>query len=229
MLAGGGCAMRFAIAALLVCAVCASPADAGAWLREHKGVFLSFGSTIRGNKYMMPDTETRVYAEYGVLPKLTLGLDINEIRAKSAHALICARLPLGPSDRQSRYAFQLGVGQHRYRMQWAPMYKLALAFGRGFENRWGNGWMGAEFASEVRTDLPDPSHKLDFVAGMPSGWRVRPLFKLETAYMPGQPFSWAVTPGIMFDIGKSTWVLGIEGRSTTTETIGFTFDIWRSF
>lgn len=221
--------MRFAIAAMLICAVCAPPAMAGAWLREHKDVFLSFGTTIRGNMYMLPEYETKLYAEYGLLPRLTLGLDLNDIREKSAHALAFARLPLGPADRKSRYAVELGFGKHRYQEQWAPMYKLALAFGRGFESRWGNGWIGAELAYEVRTALPDPALKLDLAAGLSSGWRLRPLLKLETLYMPDQPFSYALTPGIMFDVGKSTWVLGIEGRSTTTETIGLTFNIWRSF
>lgn len=89
--------------------------------------------------------------------------------------------------------------------------------------------MSAEFAYEVRTGLPDPAYKLDLVAGMSSGWRVRPLLKLETLYMPDQPFSWALTPGIMFDIRESTWVIGLEGRSAATETIGISFNIWRNF
>ncbi|MDO6750220.1 hypothetical protein, partial [Gilvimarinus sp. 1_MG-2023] len=67
------------------------------------------------------------------------------------------------------------------------------------------------------------------VAGLSSGPRIRPLIKLETAYMAGQPFGWALTPGIMFDVKESTWVLGIEGRSTTQKTIGITFNIWRNF
>lgn len=221
--------MRFAIAALLVCVVCAPPAHAGAWLREHKDVFLSFGSTIRGNKTTLPDYETKLYAEYGLLPRMTLGFDLNDIRAKSAHALLFARFPIGNVDNRTRYALELGIGKHRYQMQWAPMYKAALAIGRGFESRWGNGWMGAELAYEVRTALPEPTVKLDLVAGLSSGPRIRPLIKLETAYMAGQPFSWALTPGIMFDVKESTWVLGIEGRSTTQKTIGLTFNIWRRF
>lgn len=221
--------MRFAIAALLVCVVCAPQVQAGAWLREHKKAFLSFGSTIRGNKTTLPDYETKFYAEYGLLPRMTLGFDLNDVRAKSAHALLFARFPIGNADNRTRYAVELGLGKHRYQMQWAPMYKAALAAGRGFESRWGNGWMGAEFAYEIRSALPNPTIKLDLVAGLSSGPRIRPLIKLETAYMAGQPFGWALTPGIMFDVKESTWVLGIEGRSTTQKTIGITFNIWRNF
>lgn len=221
--------MRFAIAALLVCVFCAPPVLAGAWLREHQGIFLSFGSTIRGNRVTLPDFESKLYAEYGLMPRLTLGLDLNEVRGKSAHALLFLRLPLGKPDRRTKYAVELGIGQHRHDLQWAPMYKAALAVGRGFQNRWGDGWMGAEFAYEVRTGLRDPFIKLDLVAGLSSGPRVRPLIKLETGYVTGQPFGWSLTPGIMFNVRKSTWVIGVERRSTTQETIGFTFNIWRSF
>lgn len=221
--------MRFAIAALLACAISAPPVFAGAWLREQKSVFLSFGGTIRGNKETLPEQETKIYAEYGLLPRMTLGFDFNDVRTKSAHVLLFARLPIGPSDRPARYAFELGVGKHRYQEEWAPMYKAALAFGRGFESRFGNGWMGAELAYEMRTAFPEPAIKLDFVAGLSSGPRFRPLIKLETAYVQGQPFSWAFTPGIMFDVRKTTWVLGIEGRSTTQKTIGLTFNIWQNF
>ncbi len=221
--------MRFAIAALLVYVICAPSVQAGAWLREHKGVFLSFGSTVRGNKETVPDYETKFYAEYGLLPRMTLGFDLNEIRSKSAHALMFVRFPIGKADQRTRYAVELGVGKHRYRMQWAPMYKATLAIGRGFESRWGNGWMGAELAYEVRNALPDPTVKLDLVAGLSSGPRIRPLIKLETSYLADQPFNWALTPGIMFDIRKSTWVIGIEGRSAAEKTIGLTFNIWRSF
>ncbi|WP_424987858.1 hypothetical protein [Microbulbifer sp. S227A] len=221
--------MRFAIAALLVCVVCVPPVHAGAWLREHKTSFLSFGSTVRGNKVSLPDYETKIYAEYGLFPGMTLGVDVNDVRAKSAHALLFARFPIGKADNRTRYAVEIGVGKHRQQMQWFPMYKAALAVGRGFESRWGNGWMGAELAYEVRSALPDPALKLDLVAGLSSGPRIRPLLKLETAYVPNQPFSWSFTPGIMFDVGESIWVLGLEGRSATQRTIGLTFNIWRSF
>ncbi|MEY8827416.1 hypothetical protein AB9K34_03195 [Sedimentitalea sp. XS_ASV28] len=221
--------MRFAIAAFLVCMVCVHPVHAGAWLREHKRIFLSFGTTIRGNRATLPDYETKFYAEYGLIPRMTLGVDVNDVRAKAAHALLFARFPIGNTEKRMRYAVEIGVGKHRQQMQWFPMYKATLAVGRGFESRWGNGWMGAELAYEVRSALPEPGLKLDLVAGLSSGPRIRPLLKLETAYVPDQPFSWSFTPGIMFDVGKSTWVLGIEGRSTTQKTIGLTFNIWRSF
>lgn len=100
--------MRFAIAALLICVMCAPPARGGAWLREHKTAFLSFGSTIRGNKYILPDYETKFYGEYGLRPGLTLGVDLNDIRLKSAHALLFARIPIA-----------LATGNPAMRSNWA--------------------------------------------------------------------------------------------------------------
>ncbi|SFU20962.1 hypothetical protein [Sedimentitalea nanhaiensis] len=221
--------MRFAVIVLLLCAVLAPPALAGAWLREHKTAFIAIGATVRGNRETLPDLENKFYAEYGLVPRLTLGLDYNDTRGKSGHALLFVRLPLGRTDRRMRYGIEIGAGMHRWQQEWASMYKIALAAGRGFESRWGNGWMGLDAAYEQRAGLSDPTFKLDTVIGMSSGWRVRPLIKLETAYVPGQPLGWSFTPGIMFDVRNSTWVLGVERRSTNLETIGLTFGLWRNF
>ena len=221
--------MRLALAVLLLSAIAAPPALAGAWLRDHKTAFFAVGTTVRGNKEMLPEYETSLYAEYGIAPFITLGLDVNEVRAKAGHALIFAPLPIGPTDRRTRYAAQLGIGMHRWQDQWAQMYKFSLAGGRGFESRWGNGWMGVETAYEVRVGLDDPALKLDAVFGMSSGWNIRPLVKLETAYVTNKPLAWSITPGVMFDIGKSTWVVGIEGRSAAQKTLGLSFGLWRNF
>ena len=214
---------------LLLCALGAPPAIAGAWLRDHKTVFTAIKTTVRGSKKVPLENENSFYLEYGFTPFLTLGADFNEIRNKSAHALVFARLPLGRSDRRTRYAVELAAGTHRFQGNWHPMYKAAFAVGRGFQSRWGNGWIAAETAYEVRTGLPDPTIKLDAVAGLSSGWLVRPLLKIETAYVPDRPFGWSITPGVMFDIGESTWVIGLEHRSARKKTYGITFGLWRNF
>ncbi|MBK0327603.1 hypothetical protein I5535_09860 [Rhodobacteraceae bacterium F11138] len=221
--------MRFAVAALLFCAFCASPALAGAWLRDHKTAFTAVGATVRGNRETLPDLESKFYAEYGLMPRLTLGLDYNDTRGKSGHALLFVRLPIGPTDRRTRYGVELGLGKHRWRQDWGSMYKIALAAGRGFETRWGNGWMGLDTAYERRAGLSDPTFKLDAVVGLSSGWRVRPLIKLETAYVPGRPLGWSFTPGIMFNVKKSTWVVALERRSTDQKTVGISLGLWRNF
>lgn len=221
--------MRLAIAVLLWCTVCTQPVLAGAWLREHKSAFVSFGTTVRGSRTVPPEYETKAYAEYGLGPKLTLGFDFNDTRDKSGHALLFLRFPLLTGRTHMRYAVELGLGGHHWQGQWSPMYKLAFATGRGFESRWGNGWLAAEAAIEQRDGQDDPTYKLDAVAGLSSGPRIRPMIKLETAYSPGQPFGWTLTPGILFDVGESTWVLGIERRSGFRNTVGFSFNLWRNF
>jgi hypothetical protein len=221
--------MHKTLAVLLLCALGAPPAMAGAWLREHKTAFSAISSTVRGNITVPLENENSFYLEYGLTPFLTLGADLNEKRGLAAHALLFARLPLGKPDWRTRYAIELAAGTHMWRNEWFPMYKLAFAVGRGFETRWGNGWMALEAAYEVRTGLTDPAIKLDGVIGMSSGWRVRPLLKIETAQIADSPLAWAVTPGVMFDVGKSTWIIGLERRKALQETYGITFGFWRNF
>lgn len=220
--------IRGAFAAFVILMICAPPAMAGAWLREQNSVFMAFGVTMRSDTVTL-ETENKFYLEYGLFPRVTLGIDYNEIPGRAGHALAFFRLPLGPTNKRSRYALELGIGQHNWLGEWSPMYKATLAIGRGFESKLGNGWIGAEAAFERRTGLPEPVYKLDAVAGLSSGWKLRPLIKLETAYIPGQPFSWSITPGVMFDVGNSTWVLGIERRSAMRDTLGITFGLWRDF
>ncbi len=221
--------MRVAVTVLLLCAILAPPALAGAWLRPHKTAFTATGATLRRNDNGMLDQEAKAYLEYGLLPRVTLGLDYNDTPHKSGHALLFVRLPLGNPDGRKRYGVELGIGGHHWQRDWDKMYKIALAAGRGFESRWGHGWMALDAAYERRAGLSDPAFKLDAVVGFSSGWKIRPLIKLETAYVPNRRLGWSFTPGIMFDIAENTWVIGLERRSADEETIGITLGFWRSF
>ncbi len=227
--------MRIALAVVLICLAAASPALAGAWLREQGSGFLSLGGTVyEGNPYVLGGSyveyDTRAYAEYGLRPRLTVGLDLNDHPGVAGHALAFALLPLGNPDWRTRFALQLGAGGHHLENQWMAMYKAGLAAGRGFETRWGNGWMGAEAAIEIRRGLPDPIFKLDAVIGMSSGWRLRPLLKLESYSSSGQEIGWAVTPALMYTTRKGgTWVLGVKRTSLPERNLGLSLEIWRDF
>ena len=142
--------MRVAIVASLFLTIWAPAVLAGAWLREHKSVFTAIGVTVRTDMLVL-ETENKFYLEYGLSRRVTLGLDYNEIPGQSGHALAFFRLPLGPTDRPARYAVELGLGKHHLQGERSNMYKFTLAFGRGFESRWGNGWVGVEAAYEQRT------------------------------------------------------------------------------
>ena len=72
--------------------------------------------------------------------------------------------------------------------------------------------------------------KLDAVIGMSSGWRLRPLLKLESYSSSGQEIGWAVTPALMYTTRKGgTWVLGVKRTSLPERNLGLSLEIWRDF
>ncbi len=230
--------MRRLLAALLICVNYASLADAGAWLREPGHAFSSVSSTFRKTDGAVT-IETSIYADYGVAPRLTLGVDYNQRPGLAGHFLIFARLPLGRTDGRTRIALELGAGGHHRLGQWNGMLKSTLSLGHGFSNRWGDGWLAVDAGVEWRSGNPDPVFKLDSTLGLSSlnlsslnrySGRFRPILQIETAHIRGNPMIWALTPGVIidgpFDI---SWLAGIEYKSSLETSVGLKLGLWRQF
>lgn len=216
----------------------AQPAHAGAWLRELDTAFLSVGATIRHHGDLWR-TENSLYAEYGLRQRLTLGMDINETAGLSGHVLVFARVPVGPVQRHTKMALELGVGGHHRQGQWQSMLKSSISVGRGFESRWGAGWFNVDAAVELRRPNRKPTYKLDATLGLPSvrlsaRRRIRPLLQFETTYASGKPLIWSIIPGVLIDgRNASTWLIGLErktaGQSNLGLKFGLKFGLWRQF
>lgn len=207
----------------------AQSASAGAWPREKGTGFSAIGSILRRNDVGL-SYETKVFVEVGLGHRLTMGVDVNENPNGGGHALVFARIPLGDEAQRMRYAFEVGFGGHHWLGEWSNMYKVTVAAGRGFESRWGNGWMGLDAAYERRLGNANPIYKLDAVIGLSSDKWFRPMVKLETAYSSGNSLAWALTPTILIKgAKKTTWVFGVEYRSARQKSIGLNLGFWRQF
>lgn len=222
--------MRMMIAALILCAA-AQQLAAGAWLSEKGTGFASFSTTVRSaGRDTMPDYELGIYGTYGLTSRLTIGLDINEVPGKNGHALLFARLPLGPADGRARFAFELALGGHHRDAQWGAMFRTGLGFGYGFSTPRGNGWLAIDAAYEIRRGNPDPVYKLDGAVGLPARGRFTPFLQIETSQSSGRPLYWSVTPSVIIaGKGAQRWVFGVERRSTRQDTLGLTLRLWRDF
>lgn len=220
---------RMAILLIWLCAV-AGPALAGAWLQEKGGMFTSASATFRNTAAQGLD-ESGFYAEYGATDRLTLGLDFNQSPGIASHALIFARIPLGPADSRHRFSAQLGVGAHSFWGEWWPMYKLTLSYGRNLDFGHRRAWLAIDWGMEHRTGLGQPFYKLDATLGQTSGGRIRPILQVETAYIPGYRPFWSVTPGVMIDgwTENQVWLLGVESRMTIQHSFGVKLAVWHRF
>jgi len=135
------------------CVVTAQPACAGAWLREPDTTFLSITATIR-NLNGFWQSENSLYAEFGASRRMTLGLDINDIPGTAGHALVFARVPIGPQGKRTKLALELGIGGHQWQGQWGEMIKTTFSVGRDFASRWGDGWLDIDTGVELRRPHP---------------------------------------------------------------------------
>ncbi|MFT7595156.1 MAG: hypothetical protein ACI8R4_002482 [Paracoccaceae bacterium] len=214
---------------LMICLTAAQPARAGAWLRDPGTGFFSVTNTMR-NVAGPSAYETSLYADYGLWPRLSLGLDINERPGITGHAMIFARLPLGQTDRRTRFAMELGVGGSHWKGDWNRMAKSTLSIGHNFTSPWGAGWLNIDAAVEMRSLAPDPIYKLDASFGLASTHRFAPMLQLETTHIRSKPISWALTPSVVFK-GRNnlTWLVGVEVKSALQTSLGLKLGLWRQF
>ena len=120
----------------------ASGAAAGPWLRDRGSTYLSFSfeAPQEGDGY------ASLYAERGVRPWLTLGVDAGRAAGDGeGQALAFARTTLGPQSDASRQSFELGFGARLDgEGEILPALRAGLSWGRGFETRYGPGWVSTD-------------------------------------------------------------------------------------
>lgn len=225
--------MRAVLAGVLLFLFAGQPATAGAWLREHKHGFSSVSSTLR----RLPDRvgqENSIYLEYGVRPKLTLGLDLNEGDNLSGHGLVFARFALGKRPgtrpRKNHLAVETAIGAHYQGDVFAPMYKLTLSWGRSLQTKRLSAWLAVDLAGEQRKGLPGPTLKMDTTLGLNGVRRVQPMLQIETSRPKDGIVNWAVIPSLRIARRNGiTWVVGIERKFAGQHSVGVKFSIWKNF
>lgn len=215
---------------LILALMLSGPAQAGAWLREQGKLFTAATAVFRDAADNWLD-ESGFYVEYGASQRLTLGLHYHQPIQGSTRVLAFARIPLKPETGNTRLAVELGLGAHSLWGEWAPMYKVTLSYGVGFQLWDRSHWLNIDAAIEHPTGLGDPYYKLDLTAGQSTGGPVRPIFQIESTFVPGQRPFWAVTSGVMIDGWRpdQTWVVGIESRHVTEHSLGLKLAVWQRF
>ncbi len=221
---------RILFAAFLLVSV-ASEATAGAWVQPPGGAFLAVSATGYASSGG-EDTTSSLYAEYGLLPRLTVGLDANS-RAMAAmdsfgHALVFARVPLTAGDRPVRTAAELALGAYHADRRSRPMLRLKGSLGYGFSSSVGSGWLNLD-AEYERIRAASAAYKLNATIGLSDGPGVRPLLEIETWKRRASPLIWTMTASAMWSQGPATtWVIGLRRRSPDA-AVGVRLALWRRF
>ncbi|MGV6805614.1 MAG: hypothetical protein ACWA49_15560 [Ruegeria sp.] len=205
------------------------PAVAGAWLRDKGAAFVAVSATGFQEADGTVQYKSSIYAEWGMRPSLTIGLDAEEHQNLFGHALVFARVPVADLGKAGHLTAEIGVGTHHRKLHAWAMYKATLSWGKGFQTWGGNGWVVVDTALEDRTH-DAVIRKLDLTAGLVSNRLFDPLLQVETSYVPGQPFYWSVRPSVMYrpESGPNTWVFGVE-KNASQSTLGLKLSFWQEF
>lgn len=222
--------MRSFVVLLLVCQLCALPANAGAWMRE-KGK--SFVATSFSATYFYDLTQS-TYIEYGLRDNLTLGADIATFHSpfglQTGSATLFLRFPLGVPTEQGRWAYELGAGA-----SWAgditvPHLKAGLSWGRGFPRGDRQGWLAVDASLKWDFGLAGEEIKVDTTAGFDFSDFTTGMIQL---FISGNSTgaSASIAPSLILSPkgGKYRFQIGSEIPVDAPERTSIKFGLWRSF
>lgn len=245
--------MRASLIGAVVFMLLATSALAGAWPREKGGVFAALSYEVTTPRAaLMPEAlaldptpplygYTGLYGEYGLTERLTIGIDTGqEENQDSWSGVVFARMPIGPQDWRHRFSVQLGLGQRRYEKnglyygletietEWIA--RPALAWGYGFDTRWGSGWAAADASLEFREETGGVPVKVDVTLGTTVSERATLLLQLQTGDYPDNPPYAKLLPGLVLKVLpwlslESSLILSMQGD----DKLGARAAIWVSF
>jgi hypothetical protein len=218
--------LRTAAALILL----AGQAGAGAWTRQQGDVFLSLG----GGWYSdggYEESTAALYGEAGVLDWLTAGGALEGAFPSdgsdadlSYAAFLRARLWTGPNG--DPFSVQVGwIGSSDDVIDTGPPQfdredelDVRALYGRGFDSRFGVGWLNVEAGLRHRTGLSADEFRLDLTAGLRPhpDWLVMLQSFNTIGLRNNEPFggdydAYKLAPSIGYVLNeRTTFVVGVE-------------------
>lgn len=217
--------MRSFTCALILGLVCASPAQAGAWLRQKGKGFASFSVQATENN----GNSSSIYLEYGLTDGITLGADItydtdllNYIQGEGplieslaevpqGSGILFARFPIGPMDQTNKWAFHLGVGARYFNGEFFQAAELGLSWGRGIQIGEKYGWVNVDTSYNEAQSPTDTRIKLDGTIGLGLTDTTKVMMQIFNTHEADETYT-KIAPSLLYKPSKSdmTVQLGSE-------------------
>jgi hypothetical protein len=220
----------------------AAPLVAGAWPREAGTGFasLSFWPAQAG-----AGNYTALFAEWGLSPRLTLGLDAGRSVSGQTKAVVFLRAPV-MAWADSRVAAEIGWGE----IAGQRVIRPGLSFGRSLANAYGAGWFAVDTVLELDLETRDMDVKADITLGFtpspPSGppvpWTAmlqvqtgivaikESLLQLREAGIRPQPSFMRIVPSVTYRLRDGVDLeLGFYRNLTGSDERGFKLGLWTRF
>jgi len=229
--------MRRAMLAVLT-GLAAVPAAGGAWLRAPGEAFLSVSGEARismaprrpgGAPFRLANSFAALYAEYGVGPDLTLGLDAGA--GDSAQAVAFLRRPLIGREGAMRLSWVLGAGaRDDGDGRREALLRGGLSWGRGFATGLGNGWANVDAIGEWRLESGAGVAKLDVTFGQSLRDDDKAMLQLQAGDYPDAAPALRVVPSYALSLGGGRHLeLGLSAPVTGAGGLRVKLGTWLSF
>jgi hypothetical protein len=231
-----------AVLSLLIALAAAMPqrVEAGAWPREQGSLFVSVSQTVStGARTLISASQdirnyTSFYGEYGLTGKFTLGVDAGFAGGDQDAAsswLVFARYPLLMTDSGHHVALEFGLGSQD-EPEWGQQSRLrpGLSWGKGFESRWGGGWVGLEASADYRIKSKDFGLKADLTAGIRPSERWMLIFQVQSSQYGDDDPIVRVAPSAVRQFGAHTHLqVGFTAPVAGDDAFGIKFGTWAHF
>lgn len=182
------------LSTLAVLILAGTQAHGGAWPRGEGNGFVSLKYSGRWQREAVAvldftrEDSVQAYGEWGVGPRFTLGAEYTRGGPEVA--------PVTETRGFVRYTFlqrgphvasaELGFGRRSNEFEYEAAYlRPGLAWGRGFESRFGPGWMELDAQAEFYDAGDAPALKLDSTIGLNLGDRLSAILQARAADYPG--------------------------------------------
>tara|TARA_R110002124_G_scaffold74304_2_gene199389 strand:+ start:2770 stop:3435 length:666 start_codon:yes stop_codon:yes gene_type:complete len=221
--------MRLSVAIICACLV-ATPAAAGAWLRDKGSGFTATKSTLTDHLLI----KNSFYFEYGLTAKTTVGLDVDTTATafgQIGSGQIFVRRPLSFGGDRSVWAYQVGVGADFNGIAVTPLARLGLSYGRGLKLGRYDGWMGVDTALQWNFGTALRTVKVDTVAGLNFSDRSTAFVQMFWTGTNAGGSSTTLSTSYVHTPkrGKFSYLVGVETTPSDPTGYGIKLGFWHKF
>lgn len=221
--------MRLSVAIICACLV-ATPAAAGAWLRDKGSGFTATKSTLTDHLLI----KNSFYFEYGLTAKTTVGLDVDTTATafgQIGSGQIFVRRPLSFGGDRSVWAYQVGVGADFNGIAAIPLARLGLSYGRGIKLGRYDGWMGVDTALQWNFGTALRTVKVDTVAGLNFSDRSTAFVQMFWTGTNAGGNSTTLSTSYVYTPkrGKFSYLVGVEATQSDPTGYGIKLGFWHKF
>lgn len=210
---------------------------AGAWPQEPGAWFVSNGLELGRDADLAAWGDplpvrgwASLYVDYGLTRRLTVTLDygrdyrrlILDNAPPAEQLYLIARWDLAPEARMRR-ALSFGIGK----VPGGESLHLGFHLGRGFDSRFGSGWMNLDLSARGQVAGADLS--LDGTLGLNHGEHIKIMLGVEYQRPASGEANLRLTPGVALDFGRMDLELRLLAVPSAPEESRVKLALWQRF